>query len=56
MRARPGKSRVQFTVKLWDKWLKRRNVDDQTRHLREGIREFRSLLARYEFGKHGGSR
>lgn len=48
MRARPGKSRVQFTVKLWNKWLKRGRVDEQTIHLREGIQEFRSLLARYD--------
>lgn len=40
-----------FTKEKWDLWLARHNreqegTDDRTRHLREGIQEFRELINR----------
>jgi hypothetical protein len=49
VRNRIGKSRVQFTVALWAKWLKR--LDERpSKRLRKGIQEMRSLLAARDIG------
>lgn len=42
-----------FSRALWDQWLQRLNADkgpkdDQTKHLREGIRQFRARLSTKE--------
>ena len=37
--------RVKFTPELWEKWQRRREVDEHTLKLREGIETMRSLLA-----------
>lgn len=41
---RVGQHRSRFSKRLWDKWLDRMN-ETPDMHLREGIQEFRSLLA-----------
>lgn len=35
---------MKFSPKLWDAWLKRNAVDEQTLQLRKGIEEFRRML------------
>lgn len=37
--------RIKFTPELWEKWLRRRQPDEHTLKLREGIQIMRSLLA-----------
>lgn len=49
MRAK-GMHHEKFTKSLWRKWLKRLNAAPNM-HLREGIHEFRSLLARHDMRK-----
>lgn len=40
--------RIKFTPALWDRWLKQRQLDAQTLHLRRGIGEFRQMLSSRE--------
>jgi len=42
-----GMHHVRFTPAMWRRWLKRLNAPPNM-HLREGIQEFRSLLAEKE--------
>jgi len=42
-----GHHHVRFTPKMWRRWLKRLNAAPNM-HLREGIQEFRSLLAQHD--------
>lgn len=48
MKRRPGEHKIKFTPELWNKWLRRRDLDEKTVTLREGISEFRALLAKHE--------
>lgn len=41
-----GLHHIRFTPQLWAKWLARFNGDAYSMHLREGIQEFRALLAK----------
>lgn len=45
---RPGEHHVRFTPELWAKWWARQEPTAHSIKLREGIQEFRALLARQE--------
>lgn len=49
MSARGKRSSKTFTKEKWARLLQRHNsesTDDRTRHLREGIQEFRELMSK----------
>lgn len=44
--------RIRFTPALWAKWLARTDMTERRLALREGIQEFRALLAKRDLPVH----